>query len=1170
MPLVVSSTLATDNPNVFTSISDAIDALPNIITAPTLIEVAVSGELGGIDLDSIEVKGNGLLEIINRGHAKVYTGAGNHNFTSIIETSALGWGHASNTTLNLQGMVNNLSSIDLSSTITDTAVASLQGLGDGANVSSLFNNNRCNRTFLQYMNLNPKNGYRNDKLTVGFIGDSAAADIDFLKYAGRFNVASFERKAASIAINNISDPTITGGYDVSCFRKDLMGDDGTTNGVLQYLNRNGSHTAMVTGPDSAGANPVTGNTYANTVSSISVENCNGPIYIRGFCVDGVKGADTDYTSSPYFAKNGISVKNSNITLENCSVMRATDNGAEFINSDVTLARGFFAYRNYKIESAARALKDTAGIRAINSRVELQPSLYYASGADFAFNTQAHTYGIVLDNSILTGGQSRLNSAEFDATMAFAYNDIGIQANNSVIDLSGNLDVHNNNQGMVLNNVKVYADRLTVENNTNDGILANNSEIIYNKDFVRQTYINDASGSRSAQTLIQRNGTNLHLTNSSKFTHDLATSSSNLGARFGLLRLHDPHGVVPGVGTAKYSLPGNIIDNSEANFINSRITTSALQYNQTGIRGGCVHATNGSHVNFMGSVSGATILAGPTNTNTNEAAAAYADNGSKLSFRGPTVIAQFGTGVFADNNSTVEFCPHKKSNSEIDIEGFNLVDHHNHTSVEIHTNFHSCIVANNNSQIIMEDLGAPNAYVSGTAGSLFANSDYPSTFDAYVSAGSIQFYPNPAGQSLTGDRRSLSSLSIATDNSDGYDRMRTTYVKGQGVAFPTAGPVRLNYFIENPISVGNGTTTGASSIIRDNISIGGLCVQAAGDSVVKVNSVHFPTGWVNAPGSFYDPSNTPAGCNQLRIWNIADNSKLYASHLAVHGFTPSACGHSSAPRYHGPRSVYFSGLLVPDENGTGEIYDDSGSVAVSGDPKAPDTSGISVLDTFGLGVQIKGSRDGTVVNASFMSEEIQAINKLRNGTGVAGSPGSEVFGYLHYENRGPFRLFFSPKAETRFLGYVSGTDNIHDGRSIYGCGDTKPMQHIAQGYGLSGPTGLNPVIDSVSATTDVFFARNPYLDTQHPGASSVDVSGWYYASSLMPNDIGTQVFLDETAANTFANAKHAASKAKSGRAAPRVNIYSSTNTRGGEGKSADELNSGQGLRSINIVDIRRQI
>ena len=1150
MPLVVSGSLATDNPNVFTSVQDAIDALPNVIITPTLIEVAASGELGGLDLQNIEVKGDGVLEIINRGHAKIYTGAGNHNFTSVVETSSIGYGHGSNTGLNLRGVINNLSSIDLSTTITNTAVASLYGKGaDVFCVSSLFTNNRCHRTFVQYMNLQPTTGRRNDIVTCGFIGVSSNT-IEFLKHTGLFNLPGFERATYGISTNNISDPTIVEGYDVSCFRSDVLRADNKRfpNGNVAFINRNGSMT------NSGTFDQVGGNTYANTLSSISVENCNGPIYIRGFCVDGVRGADTAYGNSPYHARTGISVKNSNIDLENCAAMRSIENGAEFINSDVTLSRGFFAYRNYEIVSSARAGYETAGIRASNSRINLKPSLYYASGVDYNFNTQAHTYGAILDNCVVTGGQSRPAANSFETTLGFSYNDIGIKADNTIFDVSGNLDVYNNNKGLVLNNSRVSSDRLTVENNNDEGILANNSQIIYNNTYTRNTYINDVSGARTAQTLLQRNGVHMHLMNSSKFSHDLAVSSSNIGVKFGLLKFHDSHGTVnPGTNATRFNIPGVLIDNSEANIINARLSTSALAYNQTGVLGGCIHANNGSQVNFMGSVSGTTILAGPANDNTIRATAAYADNGSKLSFRGPTVIGQFGNGVVANNNSTAEFCPHKKGNAELDIEGFNLTSPYNHTSVEIHTNFHSCIVANNNSQVILEDLGHPNSYVSAAGGgSLFANSDSPATLASYTSAGSMQFYPNPSKTALVGARNTLSSLSV---DAAAYDQMTRTKL---------STGIQVNYHILNP----NTTTT--SALVRDNISVGGLCVQAVGDSVVKATNVHFPAGHVNTPGSFYDSSNTPLGCNQLRMWNIADNSKLYASHLAVAGLTPSACGHSSAPRYYGPRSVYFSGLVVPDENATGTLYDDSGAVAASADPHSPDTSGISVLDFFGFGVQIKGDRSGTIVNPTFMSNEIQALNKARNGVGTAGSPGSEIFGNLHYENRGPFRLFFSTKAEARLLGYVSGNDNIHDGKSIYGLGDTRPMQHISQGYSLSGPVGVNPAVASVSANTAALFARNPYHPTQHPGASSFDFSGYYFASSLMSADRGTQVYLDESAANTFANAKNAAMKPMFGRANPKVSIYSSTTTKGGEGAQADELGSGEGLGSINIFDSRRQL
>ena len=72
MALLVSSTVPTDtasSANVFTSVSAAIEALPEIIRMPTLIEVALSGDLGTIELNNIKCEEDGALEIINRGFA---------------------------------------------------------------------------------------------------------------------------------------------------------------------------------------------------------------------------------------------------------------------------------------------------------------------------------------------------------------------------------------------------------------------------------------------------------------------------------------------------------------------------------------------------------------------------------------------------------------------------------------------------------------------------------------------------------------------------------------------------------------------------------------------------------------------------------------------------------------------------------------------------------------------------------------------------------------------------------------------------------------------------------------------------------------------------------------------------------------------------------------------
>ena len=73
MPLVVSGSLDANNRNVFTNLQEAVDSLPSIIRTPTLIEVAVSGMIGGLKLSNIKFAEAGALEIVNRGFAKIYT-----------------------------------------------------------------------------------------------------------------------------------------------------------------------------------------------------------------------------------------------------------------------------------------------------------------------------------------------------------------------------------------------------------------------------------------------------------------------------------------------------------------------------------------------------------------------------------------------------------------------------------------------------------------------------------------------------------------------------------------------------------------------------------------------------------------------------------------------------------------------------------------------------------------------------------------------------------------------------------------------------------------------------------------------------------------------------------------------------------------------------------------
>jgi hypothetical protein len=1179
MPLVVSSVIPDGvvsfptNRNVFTSLQDAIDALPDVIRTPTLIEVAVSGQLGALNLKNIEIKDDGVLEIVNRGFAKLYSGLGEPITQSIRGNGDGGWstgtaivdtwgipdtmscsstsrGHTVYSTLNTLGSILQVSSLDLSCTILESSAVSV-----GQSTSGLFNQtgyDKHHRFYVQNTNLSPFDGRRNDKLSVGF-GDWSSQSLSLQSFGGAAsqNVASFEKQGYGLN-NNIEDKSIP-VHDVSCLRGDTD----------LFINRNGAQNSY----SNSNLVPVAGSLYVNSLSALTIENCNGPLYVRGFHVDGVSGADLDWGSTPYRNYGaGITVNNSNVTLENCASMRATTGGAEFFNSDVSITRGFFAYRNYKVDGTTRDTTKTAGIKAVNSTISFDTDLVYASGVDFPVNIQAHDYGILLENSVVKGGQSRPSASEYETTVAFAYNDIGIKATNSIIDLSGNLDVYNNNTGMVLEGCKLSTDRISVDHNINEGIVATNSNIIYGNTFTKRAYSNDASSTRTTQSLFTLNGQHLVL-NDSTFSYDTEASAYTLPTKFGGLRFHDSHGVSNrnvSHHDIKKALPSVNLNNSHANLIHSRINVSggAMGSDSLRFKGAGLHATNNSTANFMGTVNGATMIIGPSNLNSSGAAAAYADKGSKLSFRGPTVLAQFGYGAIADNNSTVEFVPHKKDDFSLDPSGFALDASSNHTSVEIHTNYHTCVGANNNSQIIMEDLGCPIEMFGTT------NADY-SPISRFVSAGSMQFYPNSANTAFIGDGTCDKAVAgHITDNNDDADKMSAGSIMGGNPL------LHYNYMITDPWKDGNA----ASATIMNTISNGGLCVQVAGDSVVDVNSVHFLMGHPKADGSFFDPSATAGGCNQLRIWNIADNSKLYASHLATSGTNPGELfDDAGIALYHGPRSTFFSGTNT--EGGTGSVYDDSGGaqgsrgptaggafVAYGARPDTPDTSALSVLDTFGLGVGIHPDQYKNQGIGGPISLELSSLNPIRAGAATGAASGDSIFGCLTPSNIGPFRLYFSPKTETRFLSYVSGSAaslDAGDARLALFANDTRPLQHIAQGYSLSSWAGVHPNKEDVSSTTTALFG-DPW--------GSTDLSGYYYPSALLPSDRGTQVFLDESAANVFANAKHCAAKPQSARANPKVSIYRSKTTTGGEGYAGTGSTDGigSGLRSISIFDIRRQV
>ena len=330
---------------------------------------------------------------------------------------------------------------------------------------------------------------------------------------------------------------------------------------------------------------------------------------------------------------------------------------------------------------------------------------------------------------------------------------------------------------------------------------------------------------------------------------------------------------------------------------------------------------------------------------------------------------------------------------------------------------------------------------------------------------------------------------------------------------------------------NSYSTNTETTFRE-VSLGGECVRATNNSSVKVTNVHFPMGFANMDGSFYDASTSPAGCNNLMIWNIADSSQLHASHCAVSGTHPVLAG------YTGPKAVYFKDTL-----------DMSAASSLPGG--TPDTGIISVLDHFGSGVSFSALDMGNSGVSSFMSD----IQKARTGITTM-----QTYGEPEYQNRGPFRLYFSvsPAAKKLFYCESGATGHVPLVASSYD--DNRPYQHLSQGYLLSGTC-------SALTTMSSMYPNLLNERSHHENGGVLVTSGYYYPDSMAATTKPT-VWLSESAASIFANARHCSTNYSN--RIKYVNIYDSDVTIRTQGELTPgyTLGYGLGFRTSNIFDLER--
>lgn len=1071
------------NRNIFRTLSGALEALPQVINYPILIEIASFGQLGDLVLDNYKFGSRGSLEIINRNFSRqesIVSTVGNAQFNPVAGAYSI----SNNPYTYLSGV-----KIQAGYNASNALMSPLQG----------FLNASC-------MSISSAvfSGTRDSRLS----GTGGTSKLNAFISHRHNKINYYTRSTLVIDDKNTVQPYGANNFDISFGAYDLYSPDAFDEiqtkdaSTLSFYNSDHLYTA-------ASENKYNGLYYGNKLNKIFISNCNGPIYIRNFFLD---GSGFNKVGND----NGVEINNSNdIYLENIVVCRYRKAGFFINNSEVTFLRSNAAQRiydfnadgtrktdNYSIRRvnltrSTEYLKDDygAGLLANNSNINF-PSTYLRdysllssvlgpTNIPLPSNYQAIEFskcanGIILNNSVLTGGKPintgvpAIQTTDFEMYLRCSHNvGTGILLSNSKMFFEGSIISEENLNGFVVESSIFELDRIYCKFNQHKGLMAINSKIITNKN-LNNYHI---AGTRLVDSIVFfGNGQNILL---DKSTY-MPTTVSGMENYYTNETYENCIGKIFNTSSTNFgSLESVRIQNgSEAVFMSPKMNRTAAYSFPTsltslwGFKGSELHVVDNSKATIKGTKYFATRMQGPTTYGLSRGLAAVcAENNSKISINGPTVIWQYGIDLLAENNSNITIAPPKNSlDQSLDISSITLADPRNHTAVELHST-RSCIVVNNNSTLDIRDLGSFRTNWSKTSYSSIIQSSgvnyetvSPEQFQMYTSGGSLQFYPNPTvpnGGAAYGTVNGAEYVLGATDNfSD------SNY------------PSKSLHYLQN---------LNISPINFSAVTFGGMCVRALNNSIVNVHNVNFPAGWWNCSSPFYDgtyPFDGGGSCFRTFIWNIADSSKLNASYLSVSGLYPRSSG------YYGPFGYWTSATQ---------------NRATYGLPSStPDTSSLSVLDIFGQ------------------------------------NPSGTAFSTTSVENYGVFRLYFSVDPMVNSLSYAN--------KPSAGFGSIP--QIYAQGYQPSSSLICSGVASAM------------YLNSkQRNNAGSIQPSGYYYGEDIVINPLDQNVMLDESAANTFANAKHcAAAKSNTAKKVAIYYPYYSVN----QGDSASLL----GIASVNTFDIER--
>lgn len=692
------------------------------------------------------------------------------------------------------------------------------------------------------------------------------------------------------------------------------------------------------------------NLYGNSMQYLKVSNCSGRVFIRGFYLSGVGAGiginidscdslDLESIAVTRYNDAGICVTNSKVSFtRSLYVYRCYAKG--FYTDPPPL--GFYEVSSYdrregspnkrlskpwlqNIEALDAPENDkSAGILAINSE------LYLNDDESFQYNTLLMTdfditnsiykpgyhnckiisrcsTGIKLINSTLRGGQAPFVGANFstDDTVRYDYLNVegnanyGIDLIDSNLALKCSLQTFHNTRGIRAKNSDIALETFKIDNNHLYGINLSQSKFTYGiiqlssaggerTDFAIPNSLYSTNNTKQYQFIFENNGQHIIANNS---TIGPGSVENPKNRYLGRLIFRNAHGA----NSDLTPLPGVFLQGTRAVFMHTTSLRNGVENNPS--IGAHFFGTKNSDITFLGSASALTCLTCNTTTTFSESekyVGVVVDSNSTVRFRGPTVIYDGAVNVLAQKNSNIIFEPHKLADGSLDLLSFPLTDLGNHTQVELKSH-RACLVADRNSNIIMEDLGDGISFAPADT-----NYSRPPAVD-YTRAGFMQFYPNPNADSTT---YGAAPYAEALNNRGSSIRMNKSGEQYWWGFDYTGDPDPFTF---------------------DEITNGGVCVKAHNNSNVRVRNVNFPCGWWNASSVIYDINDPQGVCGKLFVWNISNNSTLHADFLAVSGLSPEAAG------YYGPQSVWTSGTQL---------------AAYAAPSSTPDTSSLSVLDFYG--------------------------------------------------------------------------------------------------------------------------------------------------------------------------------------------------------------------------------